>query len=156
YDAVNVTKRSWYIKITSDTYGTAEQVDSPISTFRGVDIAIDTNNLPHIVSAYSSGGHNYIWYYNRNGGVWSGSNAVKVEDSTTNIFFAATITFSNSKLPELNYIDQTGTTLKAAIGNVNIATSFTTQSVDASVNATAGQMGASITLDPSGNTWITY
>lgn len=150
-----------YVKVTSDTYGAIETITLPLVMYigYGLDIAVDSNNVPHIAVSYqfgSPGAASYVVYDNRVGGSWNTAVTIETTSPSTSNFGSASISFVND-IPIISYLDFAQSTgLKAAIGNANNATSFSLTAIDATINKTTGQEGSSIAVDPAGNTWVAY
>lgn len=137
---------------TGDTFGAEAQVDS---TYGGeVDIAIDSNSKPHVVTKYTGIGGQVLAYSNKTGASWR-AEVVLESGLSTNIAMPS-IAISEDNIPEISYINVADADLTAAVGNANDATSFTLQDVDTSVNVTENQRGSSIAIDSSGNSWVAY
>ncbi|MFC1710014.1 hypothetical protein ACFL2J_08175, partial [Candidatus Omnitrophota bacterium] len=153
-NGVELSRRMMYVTFSTstDTFGTPETIDTddPWQGYYG-DIAIDSNDIPHVVYTevtFLSG--TPVEYSNRVGGSWK---TPVVVSSGTNI--GVSLVISDENIPEISYI-QTISGLddefETAVGNVNNAASFTTEVVDASVEGGS----TSIAVDSSGNTWAVY
>ncbi len=122
----------------------------------GFDIAVDANNIPHVVYVYiDTFTDNQLGYDNRVGGAWNGSDANPDTDSVG--LLSPTIEINETGYPEVSYIKASTGVLVAKAGNGNDPNLWAGYSIDTSVNVTGGQGGASIAVDTlTGNTWIAY
>lgn len=139
-----------YITFNASTnlFGTAASTGiSGYTTVNCVAIAVDSNNVPHVISAGPTAGGNAGKYANKVGGSWNSSVLI----TTTNGINFADILIDNNNIPEIA-ICEAITAIKALIGNVNNTTSFTAQSLDTTFTSTS----VSIAMDSSNNTWISY
>lgn len=116
---------------------------------RSIDIAIDSNDIPHVVFVEASAS-TFVRYYNRVGGSWGLTSVETVNAADTKI------TINGSDVPVVSYINVTDSDLTAAIGNGNDPSSFTLKDVDTDVDITSNQRSTSVGVDSSGNTWIAY
>lgn len=137
-----------------DAFNTEETPESDTDT-NTMSIAIDANNIPHVVYVRSTVADSYlVKYRNRIGGSWSSE--VSLDNLSFNAPKGVSIVISEDDIPEISYINLFDSDLTAAVGNQNNASSFTLQDVDTVVNSTADQSGSSIGVDSDGNTWIAY
>lgn len=115
-------------------------------------ISIDSSNKPHLIAHCSSDvdGAYYIRYTNRVSGSWKAW--ILVDLATVNAGVGLTIDKDNK--PEIVYytFKISSSSVYAAIGNVNDAASFTTQTISTANTAN----GNSIAVDTSGNTWVAF
>jgi hypothetical protein len=150
YESV-ATEDPTYVKFTtsSDTFGTPEAIfDASATSYN--DIAVDSNNIPHVVFYNSAA----LKYTNRVGGSWD---ATPVAIETVSILIEhASIAISEDNIPEIAYPMDADGDLAAAVGNQNDASSFTLQDVDTNIVSASGTTSTSIAVDSSGNTWIGY
>ena len=112
-----------------------------------IDIAVDSNDVPHVVTSYSS----THFYNNRVGGSW-GTDLVLTASSGG----PCSISINASDVPIIGTIDNFDEFAYAFLGNQNDAGSFSSNTLDSSVNTSADQMGVSIAVDSAGDAWITY
>ncbi len=148
-----------YNTMSSDTFGTAENVpvSDTLAVLSGLDIAIDSNNIPHIAfSILNNLGVPKTNYSNRVGGTWDATATTISQTGAGSTYKSTSLTLDKDNKPEVCYLDETATTLKAAIGDANDASSFTVQNIDTSVNNSTSREGCSIAIDSSGNTWVAY
>lgn len=116
--------------------------------FHLYDIAVDSNNAPHILYDQDFfSGSDVLRYRNRVTGSWQTQRTVEAVPNTH-----GSITINEDNIPEIAYINNTDGDLTAAVGNLNNASSFTLHDVDTDV----GSFGATIGIDDAGNTWIAY
>ncbi|MBP9745422.1 MAG: hypothetical protein KBD41_08540 [Saprospiraceae bacterium] len=139
---------------SSNQFGTDEQAigigSTGGQTQRGLDIALDSNNVPHVITC-EYGGNNRIRYANRVGGSWN----TDLNPDTGQGYNQASIAINEDDLPEIAYLGSTDG-LVAEIGNANNATSFTEHIVDSGAITSIDIRGVDIEVDSSGNTWIVY
>lgn len=144
---------------STDTFGTEETAESfSALPSQDMDLSVDSNNIPHLAYSYTDmvlGGDAYVGYKNRIGGSWK-STVVADTITTGSAPSPIDIEINEDNIAEIGYIDISNTSAKAAVGNVNNATSFTVQTLDSSVTITAFIKGISVTIDSSGNTWVSY
>ncbi len=137
----------------TDTFsGSEETIATAAGNFAHMSIAIDSNDVPHI-AYYSNTGSFLVLYNNRVGGTW-GATTLDTLGSTTSP--STSIAINEDDIPEVSWIHANAADLTAAVGNVNDASSFTVTDIDTNINVTANQMGDSIAIDSSGNTWVAY
>lgn len=133
---------------STDLFGTAENVNVGGSNngLTSIDIAIDSNGVPHIVVGTTTIASNTVYYKNRVGGVW---NANVTTITVTNGCTSCQILIDQNNIPQ--YVAQHDTiSINVLIGNTNNATSFTTKTFTTFPN------GVSICLDSQNSTWIAY
>ncbi len=129
-----------------DAYNTVVSASgSPIT----LDLAVDSNNVAHV--AYEDGGA-FCWYRDRVGGSWNTAVAINGSDACDQL----SIAIDEDNLPEISLIDNTAGSAIAWLGNLNKATSFSSFTLDSTVNSTFRTAGTSIGIDSGGNTWVTY
>jgi hypothetical protein len=134
----------------TNLFGTEETVGASNSTVGS--LAVDSNNIPHV--AYFNAAGSAINYKNRIGGAWG--SIITVAPLTGSSVVVSDITIDEDNLPEVAWTEATANTVNVAVGNLNNATSFTANTVDATTVVTSGTGSASIAIDSSGNTWVTY
>ena len=143
----------------NDTFGTEETITgfsgSPIGNVGSVDIAIDSNNKPHVAYSYittSYPAYSYIHYSNKVSASWVAS-AVGGKNANSHHI---DIEINEDNIPEVYYILQGSgnAELGGAVGNANNATSFTHGLTAMAVNST--HPGLSAVIDNSGYTWLAY
>ncbi len=141
---------------STDLFGASAEIITTCSNQCGqASIAVDSANKPHVAMYRNNLASKSISYSNRTSGSW-GTIVTVFANGSTDTLSSPSITIDEDDLPEVSLVDDTTTTLKAAVGNVNNATSFTVFNVDTTVNVTADQKGSSIGVDSSGNTWVAY
>jgi len=132
------------------TEATAIIQHSATASYVDIDIAVDSNDKPHVVITNDQTGTDTVRYTNKVSGSWKAAVTV---DSVSGGFRGPSIAISEDNIPEISHINSTDLDLTAAVGNVNDAASFTLQDVDANV---LSGLVTSIGIDSSGNTWIGY
>lgn len=139
---------------STDQFATSETAINVFTTgnsFRGIDISIDSNDIPHVVGA-RYGTQNRIYYGNRIGGSWN-----SIDDVYTGVaLWKPSLTLNEDNIPEISFFDSSNDDLVAALGNANNATTFTSQVVESTILASTAIQATDIGIDSSGNTWITY
>lgn len=125
-------------------------------------LAVDSNDKPHVVvGGYSSTlpGGAQIQYANKVSGSWSSVVSSGLVSSTA-AAEQVDIAINEDNIPEVAFSapQDAGTysTITAAVGNANNATSFTLQSVSTTAAIPIAGQGASIAVDSTGNTWVGY
>lgn len=140
---------------STNTFGSSETAINIGGTGRlisGFDIAVDNNDIPHVI-AVEYNGANRVQYSNRIGGSW----ADIVVLSPGEPIRSTSIAINEDNVPECVAILYVSEDLIAFVGNGNDATSFTFHTVDATVNTNAAdELGADIVIDEDGNTWLSY
>ncbi|MDQ3007974.1 MAG: DUF2341 domain-containing protein [bacterium] len=147
--AVNYEMR-WVTFVTStNTFSTSEVVESNFDSCNANHVAIDSNNIPHLI--YFCGFATNMSYSNRVTGSW------KTPLSVGLVAINYSMTINEDNIPEIVAVSSGGSqTLSAFVGNVNNATSFTEYQVDSDVFNNTGKMHTSIAIDSAGNTWVAY
>jgi hypothetical protein len=123
------------------------EADTVNSDIFSQDIAIDSNNVPHIV--YKDG--NVVQYGNRAGFVWT---VINVESVANN---SISIVVNEDNIPEISYHNTTDNDLTAAVGADNdpdTAGQWTLYDVDTDIKST--WQSTTLGVDSAGNTWIAY
>lgn len=144
---------------SNDSFGSEEAVSSCSgagNTCSLYDIAIDSNSIPHIAYGQytNASGDVHVKYTNRISGSWK---AVITSSTLTAVQTSVSMLIDNNNIPQIVTTIEGGGTVLAFIGNTNDTTTLTSSGdLDATINATAGQQAASIAIDSSNNTWITY
>ncbi|MDB5182327.1 MAG: hypothetical protein JWO47_111 [Candidatus Saccharibacteria bacterium] len=160
YLAANGDSSFKYNTLTSDTYGTVENIPigAAISFNRSVDISIDSNNVPHVVFEWEASPPYSIKYSNRVGGSWDASPTTVNSTNLSGSSFNASITLDKDDKPQILYDDPPpNPTISASIGNQNDASSFTIQDLNTNINNSSGSVSrSSLAVDKIGNTWATY
>lgn len=142
---------------STDTFSTAATIRSSPDNAEDSSIAIDSNNIPHVIwSDLEFNGITYdarILYLNRIGGTWGTLRTVYgVSNGGIVITGGNDLTINEDNIPEATFVDDTvSATLYAAVGNANNSTSFSTQSLDSSLVGSGV-----INVDASGNTYVLY
>lgn len=139
-----------YVKFTTsnDQFSSLELIQNTgLNVIYITNIAIDTNNVPHILwsAENESIGGGALYYINKIGGTWNSIVSIVTGDT----YIMGSILINEDNVPEILY---TTNYLIGGVGNVNNATSFTLQNIDTSIT----DSGVSIGLDTSGNTWVSY
>ena len=132
---------------TTDTFGSTEDIDlSSASSIGEVALSIDLNDKPHVVYRDAS----QLSYTNKISGSWKSPVQVEAITTTSGI----DLTISDENIPEISFLSIIAIDLVAKQGNANDASSFSTQTPDATITTTDAD--TSIGVDSSGNTWIAY
>ena len=143
----------------SDSFGTPEQVRATATdhVIKELSIAIDANDVPHVAASDLNTDliAGYILYRNRTGGTWQTQRTV--ESLGLSNTPSVDIQINEDNIPEIAYLHPAGNDLKAAVGDVNNAATFTLQNIDTDINDAADQRGLSIEINyQTGDTWISY
>ena len=123
-----------------------------------VGIAIDSNNVPHVVGQGNPGGktaYDTIYYANKVGGTWNALVQVEGYSASKNCNIPR-IAIDKDNLPAVIYYNATDYDIGTAIGNVNNATSFTLQDVETDGDTTVVQGDSTICVDSGGNHWVAF
>jgi GH18 family chitinase len=146
--SLNSTEHVTYNPST-DLFGTPETAFTGVlaNTPNAMDIAVDSNDVPHIVTARATNASNQWAYANKVGGTWN----TPVLTTILNGVGSLSILIDNNNLPQIA-VQENITAIAAYIGNANNTTSFTRQSLATSF--TPGSV--SIAMDSSHNTWVSY
>ncbi|MFC1649692.1 hypothetical protein ACFL2C_03215 [Patescibacteria group bacterium] len=144
---------AWDTTLASGTY---EDIRSSLSVSYTTRIAVDSNNVPHVVYLIDDGTY-YAEYNNRVGGTWeSAANAPDINSGATD---GLDIIINQSNVPEIIFSDSTQT-LTTLLGNDNDpigdGTPFYSYDIDTSVSSISAQI-LNMQIDSlTGNTWVTY
>ncbi len=144
---------------SNDSFSSEESVSNCTgagNTCSLYDIAVDSNSIPHIAYGQytNSSGDVNVKYTNRISGSWK---AVITSSTLSAVQTSVSMLIDNNNIPQIVTTIEGGGTVLAFIGNTNDTTTLTSSGdLDATINATAGQQAASIAVDSSNNTWITY
>jgi hypothetical protein len=138
--------------VSTETIGTIAAED----TYSSVDLAVDSNDIPHAIYVYSDGfGSNFFKYDNRIGNAWN-STDIDLEGEFSTNARGADLVIDEDNLPIIGYNLFGDDDLIAAVGNQNDATSFTRHTVDADISGNINDGGISTGIDSGGNVWIAY
>lgn len=161
-----------HVTFSSGNWGTPSNIITSTASSGGytdfvasIDIAMDSNNVPHVVVAYHEEyfdlGLTYfsdVDYINKTGGSWQSK--VNIEGynsgSSSEEFYSAVITINAEDIPEIAYVDTQNTGLNACLGNQNNATTFSAHVVDSSAYTITPNITCSIGIGSGGLTWIAY
>jgi len=151
----------WWNTVGGDTFDTAGEMGTSdtYTSITQLDMAIDSNDIPHVVFADSSS--NTIAYYNnRIAAAWNiNSLAIETVTGATSVN-SLSIVVDEDNAPEIAYINSAADTLTAWSGDDNDPDTlgqWNEHDVDTDVNDISDQRGASISVDTlTGNTWISY
>lgn len=138
---------------STDLFGSIETIiagnATNINVIAAMDIATDSNNVPHVAVSYdTSGGTHLFRYFQRTTGTWSTFiNIASITNGVTNL----SLLLDNNNLGQVAYTGL-ATSIAAAIGNLTAATSFTNTTLDTTFTNT----NVSICLDGNYNTWLSY
>lgn len=131
--------------------------EDPTATSLNTAIAVDSNDVPHIVyNEYPKigGTATYVgMYVNKTSGTWQ--TPIQLYYNQGNDVQAVDICIDYDNYPYIAFVPLAGTKYAyTAIGNANNATSFTSQNVDTMYSAANADI--SVSVDGSGAHWIGY
>lgn len=121
------------------------------------DIVLDSNNKPHVIYGWAEfGGTAYTVefdYKNKVSGSWSTAIIIAQELNSPGggDFSGGSLVINEDNIPEISYIYNVLTELKAVVGNANNPTTFATHTISTTANGIT-----SIGVDSGGNTWTSY
>ncbi len=164
YQASGVSVEWNTFSTSSDSFGASPENAFSLSseTVYGMDMVIDSDNVPHAVVVKYAGVPDYsaVYYDNRVGGSWGiDADLDGLSGNLTNNHDRPSITINEDGIPEIVYMNIYDGDLTGGVGadnNPDAAAQWTLYDVDDAVNNADDQRGASIAVDQDGDTWIAY
>lgn len=143
----------------TDLWAATEEPDPSMGDplYKGVGIAVDSNNKPHIIYArkFSAMGSafNYVTYINKVSGSWSTKQDFDTTDAAKT-YTHPDIAIDNNGFPVISFI-QSDKILKWAQGNANTPTGWTITNVESALDVTDTGY-PSLAVDSNGVVSVAY